>query len=535
MNRIPPVLFVLAALILAAPALANEPPEISSPSEIQRDPGQLILFNVSTSDPDGDVVTLSAANVPAGARFTADGNGFGSFIWSTPQPEDEGFYLVTLIATDDGSPRLTTTADVAITVGDPNLPPELDPIGDQEATEGMVLVVPLSAMDPEGDPLVFSTDPVLAGSFMQVGPDGTATFEYTPGPAAVGNQVVTFVVSDGLSTDEETIVITVGQANVPPVLSPIGDRQADVGGLLDIVLEATDVDGDLLAFFASGLPEGVALSDAGDGTAQLTGTPSVAGIYTVTVTVTDDGEPPEAAAETFEVDVQALPEETTLVLLEAQWTHRRLEVVGEGALPGAPVDFHDPATGAGLGTTTADAHGIFMATLRPFVTPCSIQASSDGETSAALPIENAPASCGEGPHTRILAASWKCRRGSLYVVGKRAPANGIVRFYDAESDALLGTTSANRRGHFLLRTTPAERPERIQASVESGGVEWILDPVAVRSTGPCADRNEHHGNHHSGWDRKHRGRDHRDCHSGDRDQHDGDHHDGHGHRGRHRD
>jgi hypothetical protein len=389
-RQIAPIAALLVTLFLAPVALANEPPVIIAPTALQRDPGNSIFLTVNTSDPDGDHVTLAGANVPPGARFLLDGNGNGTLLW-TPKVTDVGFYVFTLIATDDGDPVESVTHDIAITIGNPNVPPVLDPIGDQMATVGMPLVVALSASDAEGAPLVFSLAAPLSGSLLVAETDTTATFEYVPGAGDVGNKIVTFVVSDGIGTDEETIVISVGAVNVPPMLEPIGDRQLVLGEMLAIALMADDADGDGLSFEADGLPEGVSLTDRGDGTAELTGTPLSAGVYLVTVTVTDDGAPPEAALETFEIDVQSPPEDAELVILHAEWTRHTLAILGEGALPDASVMLRDPVTGALLGNVMADASGSYAVKLRPFVPPCSVEASADEATSPVVAVENAPA------------------------------------------------------------------------------------------------------------------------------------------------
>jgi hypothetical protein len=406
---------------------------------------------------------------------------------------------------------LSSSLDVANTVGDPNLPPVLDPVGDQQTLVGTPLVVPLSATDPEGDALVFSTDPILNGSLIQPGAYGMATFHWTPDASDVGNHALTFTVSDGASTDSESVVLTVGDVNVPPVLEPIGNRQAEVDAMIEIALMASDPDGDGLAFSAEGLPVGVDLLDAGNGTAQLVGMTATAGLYTVTVTVTDDGQPAESASETFEIDVQAPappppPEEQEpdLALLNANWKRLWLMVGGEGAMPGASVDIHDATTGAHLGSTMADAEGVFLARLRPLVAPCSVEARSGDEISPVVAVMNAPADCGGAPPTRVRSAVWKCR-GGLFVEGHRAPPRAAVRLYDAGgSGALLGSTTASSAGEFRLRSFPPRRPHSVRVSVESGDAEWMLDPVRVRSSGYCHDRHWHCGSkkskhhHHRG-------------------------------------
>jgi hypothetical protein len=69
---------------------------------------------------------------------------------------------------------------------------------------------------------------------------------------------VHFEVSDGEMTDWENITIGVNRTNRPPVLDQIGDRITNESYLLEFTVNATDPDGDALAYSASNLPDGAA-------------------------------------------------------------------------------------------------------------------------------------------------------------------------------------------------------------------------------------------------------------------------------------
>ena len=88
------------------------------PQDILED--EELSFSVSATDPDGDTVTLSASGTPTGATFSTS---TGSFTW-TPSLAQAGVYVVSFIATDDGTPQESASIDVVITVGDNPTPEE---------------------------------------------------------------------------------------------------------------------------------------------------------------------------------------------------------------------------------------------------------------------------------------------------------------------------------------------------------------------------------------------------------------------------
>lgn len=81
---------------------------------------KFLTFTVNAADPDGDDFTLSVTNLPSGASFNSQS---GIFSW-TPNLSQEGVYVVTFEAADDGTPVETGSIDVVITVGDNPTPTE---------------------------------------------------------------------------------------------------------------------------------------------------------------------------------------------------------------------------------------------------------------------------------------------------------------------------------------------------------------------------------------------------------------------------
>ncbi len=96
----------------------NRAPEIVNPGPQEVVETETLTFSVSATDPDGDNVSVTAANLPISATF--DG---GIFSW-TPTLSQEGIYVVTFTVTDTGIPQTNSSIDVVITVGDNPTPVE---------------------------------------------------------------------------------------------------------------------------------------------------------------------------------------------------------------------------------------------------------------------------------------------------------------------------------------------------------------------------------------------------------------------------
>jgi len=174
------------------------------------------------------------------------------------------------VEVSDGS--LTDTDVFTVTVVG-NQAPELDQIGDKSVFEGDLLQFVVTAIDLEDDPLTYTAINLPSGASFN-----NQIFSWTPNYDQSGSYDVVFVVSDGSSTDAETITITVNNVNRAPFLYSINDITVEEGDLVDIDPNASDPDNDALTFtFTSPLDSnGDWQTEEGD-----------EGTYQVTVTVSD--------------------------------------------------------------------------------------------------------------------------------------------------------------------------------------------------------------------------------------------------------
>jgi PKD repeat protein len=90
--------------ITVAAVAANHPPVVTNPGNKTVTEGQLLSFTITGTDPDGNTLSFFASgSLPSGATLGPS----GAFRW-TPATGQAGAYSVTVTATDNGTPPLTS-------------------------------------------------------------------------------------------------------------------------------------------------------------------------------------------------------------------------------------------------------------------------------------------------------------------------------------------------------------------------------------------------------------------------------------------
>lgn len=91
----------------------NLPPAFTSAAPTTADPGVLYTYNITSEDPNGLPLTISAAGLPAWLTLTDHGDGTAT-LSGTPAAADGGEHAITITVTDSGG--LTDTQNFIITV-----------------------------------------------------------------------------------------------------------------------------------------------------------------------------------------------------------------------------------------------------------------------------------------------------------------------------------------------------------------------------------------------------------------------------------
>ena len=196
---------------------------------------------------------------------------------------------------------LTDEAEVTIRIHGVNDAPTLDEVEDIEAEEGDTVELELSATDPEDDELTFS-----------LGEDAPEGATITDGNVVVweageaGEYTFTVeVTDDGGRSDTGEVTIFVAEVNHAPELEEIEDLWLASGDTVEFTVEAWDEDeGQELTFsLGEGAPEGAEISEDGEFSWDA---PEVEGEeeFSITVIVTDDGEPELSDSQEFSILVE---------------------------------------------------------------------------------------------------------------------------------------------------------------------------------------------------------------------------------------
>ncbi len=135
-----------------------------------------------------------------------------------------------------------------------NRRPVLGPIGDKTVPEGESLAFTVTAIDLDGDELIFSAGNLPEGANFD---PNTRAFTWIPTYEQSGfYDGVHFEVTDGELVNSETINITVHNVNRRPILDPIGDKEIKEGEPLEFTVTASDPDQDPIYLWIGDLPEG---------------------------------------------------------------------------------------------------------------------------------------------------------------------------------------------------------------------------------------------------------------------------------------
>jgi hypothetical protein len=151
------------------------------------------------------------------------------------------------------NPDDTGTYSFQLLESPPNSPPEIAPIADQTNTEGDDVTIPISAGDPDGDPLTITATGLPPGIIVDA---GRLTGTLIVGSASPAPYTVEIIASDPLgATAVSTFAWSIELGNTAP--TAVDDQAVtDIGTpvVIDVLANDTDLDGDPLHIVSTSQP-----------------------------------------------------------------------------------------------------------------------------------------------------------------------------------------------------------------------------------------------------------------------------------------
>jgi hypothetical protein len=237
------------------------------------------------TDVDGDTLSFTAVGLPDGMSISSAGVISGT---PTNTAAIANAHTVTVTASDGKGGTVNT--NFTFTVNNTNdVPTVANPIADQTATEDTPFTLNVSSnfsdIDPS-DSLTFTATGLPSGLTIS----NAGVISGTPTNAAVGTHNITVTVTDQSGkTVSDTFAIAISNTNDAPTASTVPNQTATEDAFFSINVKPyfTDIDGDTLSFTATGLPDGMTISNTGIISGSASNAAAIAGAHTVTVTAND--------------------------------------------------------------------------------------------------------------------------------------------------------------------------------------------------------------------------------------------------------
>ena len=241
---------VQTALITNPPGgVVNHPPLATADTASVAEDGFVdVAVLANDSDPDaGQTLSVSAVGSPSHGTASLQPNGSVRY---TPAANYNGADSFTYTVSDGNGG--TAQGTVSITVTPVNDAPVANP-DSATVAEGSSVDVPVLANDTDvdGDSLSLAGVGAAAHGTASANLDGTV--HYVPSGSYTGPDSFTYTVSDGTTTAQGSVSISVTAINHPPVANADSATVAEDGSVdVDVLANDTDVDGNTLSLTGVG-------------------------------------------------------------------------------------------------------------------------------------------------------------------------------------------------------------------------------------------------------------------------------------------
>ena len=260
---------------------ASFSPAITDPGAKSYAQGATITaFDIETSDPDGDTLTVTVTGLPDGLSYNATTKKVSGTVANDATVQD---YTATITASDGTK---TVNQDFTVTVTDVSFPPAITDPGDKSYAQGATITAfAITVSDADGDDLTVTVTGLPDGLSYSDG-QVSGTVSQT---AAVQDYTATITANDGTNTAvTETFTVTVTDVSFAPVITNPGAKTYAQGATITAFdIEASDADGDTLTVTVTGLPDGLSYSSTTKRVSGTVASEATVQDYTASITAND--------------------------------------------------------------------------------------------------------------------------------------------------------------------------------------------------------------------------------------------------------
>jgi hypothetical protein len=276
----------------------NQAPAITSANSATFNIGSVgSTFTVTTTGSPTPAISVTGA-LPSGIMFTDNNNGTAT-IAGTPAAGTSGAYPLVITASNGVGTAATQNFTLTINSG--------AAITSANATTFTVGAAGTFTVTTTGAPTattITASGTLPTGVTFTNNGNGTATLAGTPGAGTGGTYSLTITASNGVgSPATQSFTLTVNQA---PAITSAASTTFTVGSAGTFTITSTGFPAPAITS-ASALPGGVTLTDNGNGTATLAGTPGAGTGGTYPLTISASNGIGTAASQSFTLTVNQAP------------------------------------------------------------------------------------------------------------------------------------------------------------------------------------------------------------------------------------
>ncbi|HGY9601743.1 TPA: Ig-like domain-containing protein, partial [Vibrio harveyi] len=270
-----------ATVAVTVNSVNDAPVAVNDAVSTDEDTAVTIDVLANDSDPENDMLTITAASVPAeqGTVTIVDGK-----LVFTPAENFNGDATISYTISDG---QLTDDATVAVTVNPVNdAPMAVNDTGATDEDTAVTIDVLANDSDPENDQLTITNASVPAEQGTVAIVDGKLVF--TPAENFNGDATISYTISDGQLTDDATVAVTVNPVNDAPVaVNDTVSTDEDTAVTIDVLANDSDPENDQLTITNASVPAEQGTVAIVDGKLVFTPAENFNGDATISYTISD--------------------------------------------------------------------------------------------------------------------------------------------------------------------------------------------------------------------------------------------------------